>query len=175
MHGKACTSALCCAKPGLTLALCKTSPVLVLHFDAIVIQYKCVVFCTDLRIASPRFLDEDSPLALVALRPRSPLTAPLPPARPPTGNPPRLWAERWGPAADCPLNSLPLQHQLSKCLIRKEVSQPECSITQRLLVWRIKCSMFFFFSFVKPAKWPPGTVALSLLCAKPVDQLCLFC
>ena len=33
-----------------------------------------------LRIASPRFLEEDSPLVLVALKPRSPLAAPLPPA-----------------------------------------------------------------------------------------------
>ena len=49
-----------------------------------------------LRMASPRFLDEDSPLDLVAPRPRSPLATPLPTARPPTGKPPRLCADLWG-------------------------------------------------------------------------------
>lgn len=46
-----------------------------------------------LRMASPRFLEDERPLALVALNPPSPLAAPLPTARPPTGKPPRLWAD----------------------------------------------------------------------------------
>ena len=47
----------------------------------------------DLRMASPRFLEDERPLALVALSPLSPLAAPLPTASPPTGKPPRLWAD----------------------------------------------------------------------------------
>jgi len=58
-------------------------------------------------MASPLFLEDDSPLALVELRPLSPLAwGPLPTAKPPTGKPPKLWADLWGLVADCPLNSL---------------------------------------------------------------------
>ncbi len=57
-------------------------------------------------MASPRFLEDDNPVALVELRPLSPRAWPLPTAKPPTGKPPRLWADLWGLVADCPLNSL---------------------------------------------------------------------
>ncbi len=58
-------------------------------------------------MASPRFLEDDNPVALVELRPLSPRAwPPLPTAKPPTGKPPRLWADLWGLVADCPLNSL---------------------------------------------------------------------
>ncbi len=58
-------------------------------------------------MASPRFLEDDNPLALLEFRPLSPLAwAPLPTAKPPTGKPPKLWADLWGLVADCPLNSL---------------------------------------------------------------------